>query len=266
MTTRSAQPGCSGVADPSDSREQADASLGRLDPRHAMPKARVAGDRCSRCAIGIPTAAVPGAQGRRAPTGVVGRPERASTRSSRAWTPHGEAAALLVDSRLARRTIPITSRAASRARRRNVTRHTVRRPAWPHADAHGGASGGRDPAVREALEALGLDGPARRGHTASSWRYRVATSSDYGEAMAIVERIERGPDDHGSSGRSAWRHGGQVGRKLPFIPAQSVRRGMVMFTEDGDYDVVEASERDPPRPARLRPQRRAHAQLHRRRI
>ena len=28
-------------------------------------------------------------------------------------------------------------------------------------------------------------------------------------------------------------------RALPFIPAQSVRRGMVMFTEDGGYDVVE---------------------------
>ena len=49
------------------------------------------------------------------------------------------------------------------------------------------------------------------------------------------------------------------------FPLRSVRRGMVMFTEDGGYDVVESGGGDPPRPAGLRPEHRAHAQLRRRR-
>ena len=52
--------------------------------------------------------------------------------------------------------------------------------------------------------------------------------------MAVVERIQAATP---VSVRPIARVGA---RSLPFIPARNVRRGMVMFTEDGDYDVVES--------------------------
>ena len=52
--------------------------------------------------------------------------------------------------------------------------------------------------------------------------------------MAVVERIQAATP---ATVRPVARLGP---RSLPFIPAQSVRRGMVMFTEDGGYDVVES--------------------------
>jgi superfamily I DNA/RNA helicase len=116
-------------------------------------------------------------------------------------------------------------------RRRNVTVTLCgdRRGPTP---MHLVAVGGRDPRVRTALEDAGLTvRPAKAG--SSSWRYE-SRFKDFGEAMATVERIQ---DATPATVRPMARLGS---RSLPFIPAQSVRRGMVMFTEGGGYDVVES--------------------------
>jgi superfamily I DNA/RNA helicase len=116
-------------------------------------------------------------------------------------------------------------------RRRNVTVTLCgdRRGPTP---MHLVAVGGRDPRVRTALEDAGLTvRPANAG--SSSWRYE-SCFKDFGEAMATVERIQ---DATPATVRPMARLGS---RSLPFIPAQSVRRGMVMFTEGGGYDVVES--------------------------
>ena len=69
---------------------------------------------------------------------------------------------------------------------------------------------------------------------------------EYGDAVAVVDRIRQARpvnvkllarlgDADAAEGRNA----------LPFIPASSVRPGMVMFTGDGGYDVVETVEAVP---------------------
>ena len=109
---------------------------------------------------------------------------------------------------------------------------------------HHVAVGGRDPEAAEALRAAGLSvRPAKSG--SASWRYE-SCFKDYGDAVAVVDRIRaalpvtvrvlaRLGDSASTEGRNA----------LPFIPAASVRPGMVMFTEDGGYDVVEQVEKVP---------------------
>ena len=103
------------------------------------------------------------------------------------------------------------------------------------------AVGGRDPGVRTALEALGLTvRPAKPGSAA--WRYE-SCFKDYGAAMRIVERIAEVVPIHV---RRVARLGASrtgAGNSLPFAEARSVRPGMVMFGEDGGYDVVESVER-----------------------
>ncbi len=114
-------------------------------------------------------------------------------------------------------------------RRRNVTVTLCgdRRGRTP---MHAVAVGGRDPEVRDRLEDAGLSvRPAKAG--SRSWRYE-SCFKDFGEAMATVERIQAATP---ATVRPVARLGA---RSLPFIPAQSVRRGMVMFTDDGGYDVV----------------------------
>ena len=116
-------------------------------------------------------------------------------------------------------------------RRRNVTVTLCgdRRGRTP---MHQVAVGGRDPEVRSALEDAGLSvRPAKAG--SASWRYE-SCFKDFGEAMAVVERIQGATP---ATVRPMARLGA---RALPFTPAQNVRRGMVMFTEDGGYDVVES--------------------------
>jgi DNA helicase-2/ATP-dependent DNA helicase PcrA len=116
-------------------------------------------------------------------------------------------------------------------RRRNVTVTLCgdRRGRTP---MHAVAVGGRDPEVRSRLEDAGLSvRPAKAG--SRSWRYE-SCFKDFGEAMATVERIQAATP---ATVRPVARLGA---RSLPFIPAQSVRRGMVMFTEDGGYDIVES--------------------------
>ena len=119
-------------------------------------------------------------------------------------------------------------------RRRNVTvtlcgDRRGRRP------LHQVAVGGRDPKVREALETFGLSvRPAKPG--SQSWRYESAFN-DYGKAMAVVDLIQ-------TATPMTVRQVARLGKKsLPFMPAASVRPGMVMFAEDGSYDLIESVER-----------------------
>jgi DNA helicase-2/ATP-dependent DNA helicase PcrA len=119
-------------------------------------------------------------------------------------------------------------------RRRNVTvtlcgDRRGRRP------MHVVAIGGRDSESRERLVAAGLPvRAARRG--SQSWRYE-SCFADFGRALAAVERIR-------ATIPATVRPMARLGAKsLPFLPAASVRPGMVMFTEDGGFDVVASVER-----------------------
>jgi DNA helicase II / ATP-dependent DNA helicase PcrA len=115
-------------------------------------------------------------------------------------------------------------------RRRNTPMHQV-------------AVGGRDPEVKEALEAFGFPvRPAKEGSV--SWRYESSFSS-YQDAIAAVDRIQ-------TATPVIVRHVARLGDRavcgegrnsLPFMPAASVRPGMVMFTSEGSFDVVEHVER-----------------------
>jgi DNA helicase II / ATP-dependent DNA helicase PcrA len=125
-------------------------------------------------------------------------------------------------------------------RRRNVTITLCgdRRGRTP---MHMVAVGGRDAEAAAALERVGLSvRPAKSG--SRGWRYE-SCFKDYGQAMEIVDRIASVLPVHirqvGRLGRSA-RSG--ASNSLPFMQAQAVRPGMVMFGEDGEYDVVEAVE------------------------
>ena len=96
--------------------------------------------------------------------------------------------------------------------------------------------GGRDPEVRESLSrTFGLSvRPAKRG--SQSWRYE-SCFKDYGKAMEVVDRIQ-------TATAVTVRQMARLGAKsLPFMPAASVRPGMVMFAGDGSYELVESVER-----------------------
>jgi DNA helicase-2/ATP-dependent DNA helicase PcrA len=129
-------------------------------------------------------------------------------------------------------------------RRRNVTITLCgdRRGRTP---MHTVAVGGRDPGARDALEAAGLNVRAARSGSAS-WRYE-SCFKDYAAAIEVVQRIrEVLPISVRQMARLGAQPLGGVGKNtLPFITAESIRPGMVMFTEDGGYDVVESVERVP---------------------
>ena len=119
-------------------------------------------------------------------------------------------------------------------RRRNVTvtlcgDRRGRRP------LHQVAVGGRDLDVRSALESFGLSiRPAKSG--SEGWRYE-SSFNDYAKAMDVVDRIQ-------TATPVTVRRMARLGPKsLPFMPAGSVRPGMVMFAEDGSYDLIERVER-----------------------
>jgi DNA helicase-2/ATP-dependent DNA helicase PcrA len=125
-------------------------------------------------------------------------------------------------------------------RRRNVTITLCgdRRGRTP---MHMVAVGGRDPHAAEALRSVGLSvRPAKSG--SRGWRYE-SCFKDYGEAMAVVDRIASVLPIHirqvGRLGRS---DGSGESNSLPFIQAQAVRPGMAMFGDDGGYDIVESVE------------------------
>ena len=130
--------------------------------------------------------------------------------------------------------------------RNSARRHVVvtlcgdRRGATP---MHRVAIAGNDQAGRAALESLGLS--VRRAKAGSeSWRYESASKSfeqvnaTVGRIRAVVDaevvltaRLGRNPVDALGS------------NSLPFLPACAVHPGMVMFDEDGGYDVVDKVER-----------------------
>jgi superfamily I DNA/RNA helicase len=102
---------------------------------------------------------------------------------------------------------------------------------------------GYDEAGRRALEADGLSvRPARRG--SDGWRFETACKD-----MRTIERVAReiastlGDVSIRPSARLGSNREELSGNSLPFTSALSVRPGMVMFDENGDYDIVETVER-----------------------
>jgi DNA helicase II / ATP-dependent DNA helicase PcrA len=103
---------------------------------------------------------------------------------------------------------------------------------------------GYDDEGRQALEELGVSlRPAYKG--SAGWRFETA-HADFAELIEVVERIE---DVLDVSVRFTARLGGRNGSNgkgsnaLPFVPASSVRPGMVMVTEAGQFDTVAQVER-----------------------
>jgi DNA helicase-2/ATP-dependent DNA helicase PcrA len=103
---------------------------------------------------------------------------------------------------------------------------------------------GYDQEGREALEGIGLSlRPAYKG--SDGWRHESSFAS-FGRLVERVEDIEAAVD---VSVRFTARLAAQGGpatkdrNSLPFMPASAVRPGMVMFTDEGDFDTVESIER-----------------------
>src|SRR5262249_8172984 len=101
---------------------------------------------------------------------------------------------------------------------------------------------GSDDEGRRILEEMGLSVRASRAGS-STWRFETC-NRDAGVVLDLVDQISQrldvtvrcvarlgGSDEHGNGG------------SLPFTCASDVRPGMVMFTDDGGYDVVESVER-----------------------
>jgi DNA helicase-2/ATP-dependent DNA helicase PcrA len=133
---------------------------------------------------------------------------------------------------------PHHSPATHEGRRRNLT-ITLCGDKRVRMTMHRVTMGGRDPEVRRRLEAGGISvRDARR----ESWK--VETSfKEFDAAARFADRIRRLTD---VTVRYTARLGAPAdGMKssLPFMPASAVRPGMAMFTDDGNYDVVESVER-----------------------
>ncbi len=89
---------------------------------------------------------------------------------------------------------------------------------------------------RAILEAIGLDCRAATSRS-SSWRYE-AVRADFGELMSIARCIREHLD-----GRYVLQ-GHMLDRSLPFVTAASIRPGMAMAIDSGQFDVVERIERE----------------------
>jgi DNA helicase-2/ATP-dependent DNA helicase PcrA len=101
---------------------------------------------------------------------------------------------------------------------------------------------GYDEEGRRALESIGLSvRPARAGSI--GWRFETATK-DMRVIAQTVARIQEVLDVRVRYVARLGRNDAEVavGNTLPFVPAASVRPGMVMVDENGDYDVVEDIE------------------------
>ncbi len=102
---------------------------------------------------------------------------------------------------------------------------------------------GSDDEGREVLESLGLSvRPARRG--SAGWRFETG-NVDMAKIAEIVTRIQSSLDVSVRcvARLAANRSETATSNTLPFVPASSVRAGMVMVGEDGDFDLVETVER-----------------------
>jgi superfamily I DNA/RNA helicase len=101
---------------------------------------------------------------------------------------------------------------------------------------------GYDDAGRETLERIGLSvRPARRG--SDGWRFETC-SKDMATIERVATRISAALGDVSirPSARLGHNRDGLAANSLPFTQASSVRPGMVMFDEKGEYDVVESVE------------------------
>ena len=134
-----------------------------------------------------------------------------------------------------------TTTAGDRVRRRlTVSLCGDRRGAGPQ---HRISLFGYDDEGRRALEEIGL--PLRPAYAGSTgWRYESSFAS-FGRLVERVEDIEHALDVSvrftarlASQGTSPTKDR----NALPFMPASAVRPGMVMFSEEGAFDVVEKVE------------------------
>ena len=97
---------------------------------------------------------------------------------------------------------------------------------------------GSDNEGRDVLERIGLSVRPAKGLT--GWRYETSTA-DYGKLVGVVERVSAELDvSPRYSARLASNDGvqGKEKNSIPFMPASSVRPGMVMITDAGDLDPV----------------------------
>ncbi|HEY2327708.1 MAG TPA: UvrD-helicase domain-containing protein [Gaiellaceae bacterium] len=102
---------------------------------------------------------------------------------------------------------------------------------------------GYDEDGRAALEGIGLSlRPAYKG--SAGWRFETS-NSDLGRIAEIVERIQSVLDVSVRYTARLATNEGSLGKEknaLPFMPAASVRPGMVMVAEDGTFDLVTSVE------------------------
>jgi DNA helicase-2/ATP-dependent DNA helicase PcrA len=89
---------------------------------------------------------------------------------------------------------------------------------------------------RAMLEAMGLSVRAAKSQ-GGSWRYETVRA-DFGELMSIARSIRERLD-----GRFVLQ-GHMLDTSLPFVTAASIRPGMVMAIDSGQFDVVERIERE----------------------
>jgi DNA helicase II / ATP-dependent DNA helicase PcrA len=153
---------------------------------------------------------------------------------------------LLADQGLTRRFPHFTAGAhtsgrlgSTRLRRRMVlTLCGDRRGASP---MHRIAMSGYDEEGREALQRLGLSvRPARRG--SEGWRYETA-STDMRSLLRTVGCVKEELDVQLQLNARLAGNATGAANSLPFMPAASIRPGMVMVGEDGELDLVEEVER-----------------------
>jgi DNA helicase-2/ATP-dependent DNA helicase PcrA len=105
---------------------------------------------------------------------------------------------------------------------------------------HTVSMGGRDPEVRARLEELGYRVlQPRRG--SQSWRLEARFPTMSAGVAAMREIADATGATQRCCARLGKRHPGTT-NTLPFMLASAVRPGMAMFTEDGNYDVVESIE------------------------
>jgi len=90
---------------------------------------------------------------------------------------------------------------------------------------------GVSPKDRALLEAMGLKVRAAKKH-GPSWRFETMRA-DFGELMSIARAIRERLD-----GRCVLQ-GHMLEKSLPFTTAASIRSGMVMVADSGQFDVVE---------------------------
>ena len=103
---------------------------------------------------------------------------------------------------------------------------------------------GYDEEGRRALESIGLSvHPARKG--SSGWRFE-GTSTDMSRISEIAGQIQQVLDvSVRPVARLAANGEVALANSLPFLPASSVRPGMLMVDESGEFDVVTAVEAEP---------------------